>query len=56
MNKISSTGMSIPTSNSMPPLPQRPFLPFSMKMPVRVIITRERAKASPNQVHHLPGL
>jgi hypothetical protein len=49
-------GTIMPTKNRIPPLPQNPFGPFTITMPVSVISTSETAKISLNVVHHLPGL
>ena len=50
------TGIRIPMTSSIPPLPHNPFGPLIITMPLRVIKIRQTAKASANQVHHLPGL
>ncbi len=54
--KINSSGINMPIASSIPPMPQSPCLPLSMKIPVRVIRISAPAKMSENHVHALPGL
>lgn len=51
-----SIGMKIPAKNSMPPRPQKPLAPFTMKSPVNVMMTNAKAKMSEKAVHQYPGL
>ena len=48
--------MRIPIINKIPPRPQKPFGPFTITIPVKVIRIKQPAKTSLNVVHQRPGL
>ena len=55
-NIRNNIGTIIPIINRIPPRPQKPFEPFTITRPVKVIRIRQTANTSLKVVHQRPGL